>query len=45
MTTTAQAAQIDGGTWTREFEPGRRVVGDRLKVELHVEAKPQPPAS
>src|SRR5579859_459697 len=27
--------------FTREFEPGRRVVGDELKVELQVEAKPQ----
>src|SRR6266699_923714 len=26
--------------FTREFEPGRRVVGDDLKVELQVEAKP-----
>jgi polyisoprenoid-binding protein YceI len=31
--------------FTREFEPGRRVVGDDLKVELQVEAKPQAPAS
>jgi polyisoprenoid-binding protein YceI len=30
--------------FTREFEPGRRVVGDELKIELQVEAKPQPPA-
>ena len=30
--------------FTREFEPGRRVVGDDLKVELQIEAKPQPPA-
>jgi polyisoprenoid-binding protein YceI len=26
--------------FTREFEPGRRVVGDDLKVELQIEAKP-----
>jgi polyisoprenoid-binding protein YceI len=26
--------------FTREFEPGRRVVGDELKVELQIEAKP-----
>jgi polyisoprenoid-binding protein YceI len=31
--------------FTREFEPGRRVVGDDLKVELQIEAKPQAPAS
>jgi polyisoprenoid-binding protein YceI len=31
--------------FTREFEPGRRVVGDDLKVELQIEAKPQPPAT
>ena len=31
--------------FTREFEPGRRVVGDDLKVELQIEAKPQQPAS
>jgi polyisoprenoid-binding protein YceI len=31
--------------FTREFEPGKRVVGDELKVELQIEAKPQPPAS
>ena len=30
--------------FTREFEPGRRVVGDDLKVELEIEAKPQTPA-
>src|ERR1700738_3098909 len=30
--------------FTREFEPGRRVVGDDLKIELQVEAKPQAPA-
>ena|SRR5579859_451316 len=30
--------------FTREFEPGRRVVGDDLKVELQIEAKPQAPA-
>lgn len=30
--------------FTREFEPGRRVVGDELKVELQIEAKPVPPA-
>ncbi len=28
----------------REFEPGRRVVGDDLKIELQIEAKPQQPA-
>jgi polyisoprenoid-binding protein YceI len=28
--------------FTREFEPGRRVVGDELKVELQIEAKSQP---
>jgi polyisoprenoid-binding protein YceI len=33
-----------GVPFTREFEPGRRVVGDELKVELQVEAKPLPPA-
>jgi polyisoprenoid-binding protein YceI len=27
--------------FTREFEPGKRVVADELKVELQVEAKPQ----
>jgi polyisoprenoid-binding protein YceI len=27
--------------FTREFEPGKRVVGDQLKVELQIEAKPQ----
>jgi polyisoprenoid-binding protein YceI len=27
--------------FTREFEPGKRVVGDDLKVELQIEAKPQ----
>ncbi len=26
--------------FTREFEPGKRVVGDELKVELQIEAKP-----
>jgi polyisoprenoid-binding protein YceI len=31
--------------FTREFEPGKRVVGDELKVELQIEAKPQAPAS
>jgi polyisoprenoid-binding protein YceI len=31
--------------FNREFEPGRRVVGDDLKVELQIEAKPQQPAS
>jgi len=31
--------------FTREFEPGKRVIGDHLKVELQIEAKPQPPAS
>jgi polyisoprenoid-binding protein YceI len=30
--------------FTREFEPGRRVVGDVVKIELQIEAKPQPPA-
>ena len=30
--------------FTREFEPGRRVIGDELKVELQIEAKPQAPA-
>ena len=30
--------------FTREFEPGKRVVGDELKVELQIEAKPQAPA-
>jgi polyisoprenoid-binding protein YceI len=34
-----------GVPFTREFEPGRRVVGDDLKVELQIEAKPQPPAA
>jgi polyisoprenoid-binding protein YceI len=32
-----------GVPFTREFEPGRRVVGDELKVELEIEAKPQQP--
>jgi polyisoprenoid-binding protein YceI len=27
--------------FTREFEAGKRVVGDELKVELQIEAKPQ----
>ncbi len=27
--------------FTREFEPGKRVIGDELKVELQIEAKPQ----
>jgi polyisoprenoid-binding protein YceI len=31
--------------FTREFEPGRRVVGDELKVELQIEAKPKPQGS
>lgn len=31
--------------FTREFEPGRRVVGDDLKVELQIELKPVPPAA
>jgi len=30
-----------GVPFTREFEPGRRVVGDELKVELQIEAKPR----
>lgn len=30
-----------GVPFTREFEPGRRVVADELKVELQIEAKPQ----
>lgn len=30
-----------GVPFTREFEPGKRVVGDQLKVELQIEAKPQ----
>ena len=30
-----------GVPFTREFEPGRRVVGDELKVELQIEARPQ----
>jgi polyisoprenoid-binding protein YceI len=34
-----------GVPFTREFEPGRRVVGDELKVELQIEAKPQAPPS
>lgn len=34
-----------GVPFTREFEPGRRVVGDELKIELQIEAKPQQPAS
>ena len=47
-----QAAGFSGGLtlklsdfgvpFSREFEPGKRVVGDELKVELQVEAKPQP---
>jgi polyisoprenoid-binding protein YceI len=31
--------------FNREFEPGRYVVGDDIKVELQVEAAPQQPAS
>jgi polyisoprenoid-binding protein YceI len=31
--------------FTREFEPGRRVVGDDIKIELQIEAKPQAPAT
>jgi polyisoprenoid-binding protein YceI len=31
--------------FTREFEPGKRVVDDQLKVELQIEAKPQAPAA
>jgi len=31
--------------FTREFEPGKRVVDDKLKVELQIEAKPQAPAA
>lgn len=31
--------------FTREFEPGKRVIADDLKVELEIEAKPQAPAS
>jgi polyisoprenoid-binding protein YceI len=31
--------------FTREFEPGKRVVGNELKVELQIEAKPQQPAT
>jgi polyisoprenoid-binding protein YceI len=27
--------------FTREFEPGKRVVADELKIELQIEAKPQ----
>ena len=34
-----------GVPFTREFEPGRRVVGDELRVELQIEAKPQQPQS
>jgi polyisoprenoid-binding protein YceI len=30
-----------GVPFTREFEPGKRVVADELKVELQIEAKPQ----
>jgi polyisoprenoid-binding protein YceI len=30
--------------YTREFEPGRPVVGDDVKIELQIEAKLQPPA-
>jgi polyisoprenoid-binding protein YceI len=30
-----------GVPFTREFEPGKRVVGDELRVELQLEAKPQ----
>ena len=30
-----------GVPFAREFEPGKRVVGDELKVELQIEAKPQ----
>ena len=29
--------------FTREFEPGRQVVGDDLKVELQIELKPVRP--
>jgi polyisoprenoid-binding protein YceI len=31
--------------FNREFEPGRAVVGDQIKIELQVEAGPQQPAS
>jgi len=31
--------------FNREFEPGRHVVGDDIKVELQVEAAPQQPAA
>jgi polyisoprenoid-binding protein YceI len=34
-----------GVPFAREFEPGRRVVGDDIKIELQIEAKPQQPAS
>ena len=30
-----------GVPFSREFEPGKRVIGDELKVELQIEAKPQ----
>ena len=31
-----------GVPYNREFEPGRKAIGDDLKVELQIEAKPQP---
>ena len=34
-----------GVPFTREFEPGRRVVGDELKVELQIEARPAQPTT
>jgi polyisoprenoid-binding protein YceI len=39
-TTTLKLSDF-GVPFTREFEPGKRVVGDELKVELQIEAKPQ----
>jgi polyisoprenoid-binding protein YceI len=34
-----------GVPFNREFEPGKRVVADELKVEVQVEARPQQPPS
>jgi polyisoprenoid-binding protein YceI len=34
-----------GVPFAREFEPGKRVVGDELEVELQIEARPQAPAA
>src|SRR6266508_2456345 len=34
-----------GVPFNREFEPGRAVVGEQIKIELQIEAAPAPPAS